>query len=55
MSVHQHLKEASMYEEATYLVVGFTQEPRRIVVLPVDKALKAGCIRSDKGGIAWDY
>ena len=51
--IHQHLKRAKTQKEATYLVVGFVQEPRRIIVLPADAALKARCVRSDKGGIAW--
>jgi hypothetical protein len=52
--IHYHLRQAKTRKEATYLVVGFTKEPRRIVVLPANAALKARCIRPDKGGIAWD-
>lgn len=51
--IRWHIREAETREEAAYLVVGFTQEPRRIIVLPANAALKAQCVRSDKGGIAW--
>jgi hypothetical protein len=53
-NVRQNLKKARMQKEVTYLVVGFTQEPRRVVILPAGSALKTGYVRSDKGGIAWD-
>lgn len=52
--IHQHSRQARMQKEAAYLVVGFTQEPRRIVILPAGVALKTGYVRSDKGGIAWE-
>ena len=52
--IYQHIKEAKNRNDAVYLVVGFTREPRRIVVLPAKAALKAKCVRSDKGGIAWE-
>jgi hypothetical protein len=53
-NICQNLRKARMLKEATYLVVGFTQEPRRVVILPAKVALKTGYIRSDKGGIAWE-
>ncbi len=53
-NVRQNLRQAKRQKEATYLVVGFTQEPRRVVILPAETALKTGYIRSDKGGIAWE-
>jgi len=53
--VRQHLRSAGALKEDTYLVVGFTQEPRRIIVIPARAAMKSRCIRSDKGGIEWDY
>ena len=53
-NIHQHLREAKLRKEVTFLVVGFVKEPSSIVVLPVDAALKGGLVRSDKGGIAWD-
>ena len=52
--IRQWLKQTKARKEATYLVVGFFQEPRRIVVLPASSALKAKYVSSDKGGIAWD-
>ncbi|MCX5637305.1 MAG: hypothetical protein NTX52_06385 [Planctomycetota bacterium] len=52
--IHYHLRQAKARKETTYIVVGFTKEPGRIIVLPANAALKARCIRSDKGGIAWD-
>ncbi len=52
--IRQHLKQAKSHKETAYLVIGFTQEPRRIVILPAEAALKTGFVRSDKGGIAWD-
>ena len=52
--IHRHLGQAETKKEATYLVVGFMQEPRRIIVLPANTALRVRCVRSDKGGIAWD-
>jgi len=51
--IHQHIKQAKAQKEATYLVVGFVQEPRRVVILPARAALKTRYVRSDKGGIAW--
>ena len=50
----QHLAQAKRHREAAYLVVGFLPEPRRIVVLPASAAMRAGYVRSDKGGIAWE-
>ena len=52
--IRDHLRRARARKETTYLVMGFLREPRRIVVIPADAALRAKCIRSDKGGIAWD-
>jgi hypothetical protein len=52
--IRHQLAQAKPRKEATYLVAGFVKEPSRIVVLPADAALKAGHIRSDKGGIAWE-
>jgi hypothetical protein len=53
-NVRQNLKQARTQKEAAYLVVGFTQEPGRVVILPAGSALKTGYVRSDKGGIAWE-
>ncbi len=53
-NVRQNLRQAKREKEVTYLVVGFTQEPRRIVILPAGSALKTGYVHSDKGGIAWE-
>lgn len=52
--IRLHLSRARRLRETLYLVVGFLPEPRRIVVIPASAAMKAGCVRSDKGGIAWD-
>jgi hypothetical protein len=52
--VRRHIAQAKRHREAAYLVVGFLPEPRHIVVLPASAAMRAGCVRSDKGGIAWE-
>jgi len=52
--IRYHIKQAKSRREIAYLVIGFTQEPRRIVAILAKTALKAGQIRCDKGGIAWD-
>ena len=52
--IYHHLKQAKTYGEIVYLVIGFTQEPKRIVAIPAGAALNASCVRRDKGGIAWD-
>jgi hypothetical protein len=52
--IQQHLRQAQKRKETAYLVIGFTQEPKRIVAIPAEAALKAGYISRDKGGIAWD-
>ena len=52
--IRRYVKQAGAQKESIYLVIGFTQEPRRVVILPADAAVKAGCVSSDKGGIAWD-
>ena len=52
--IRHQLAQAKTRKEATYLVIGFVKEPRRIIVLPAKAALNAQCVRSDKGGIAWD-
>jgi hypothetical protein len=52
--IRRQSKQAKTQRKTTYLVVGFTREPKRIVVLPADRALTAGQVRSDKGGIAWE-
>ena len=54
-NIRSHLRQAKQKKENFYLVVGFAYEPRCIVVLPADAALKAKRIRSDKGGIAWGH
>ena len=53
MNIRRHLREAEAGNEAVYLVVGFRQDPRRIVVVPARTVLKTRCVLSDKGGIAW--
>ena len=52
--IHHQLSQAKTRHESTYLVIGFVEEPGRIVVLPADAALRIGHVASDKGGIAWD-
>ena len=52
--IRRHLGQARRSRESVYLVVGFVQEPRRIVVVPAEAGLKAGRVQSGKGGIAWD-
>ena len=52
--IRLHLSQARRLRETLYLVVGFLPEPRRIVVVPASAAVRAGCVRSDKGGIAWE-
>lgn len=54
-SIRQHVEQAKSLREATYLVVGFVQEPQRIIVLPAEAALGDRCVYSDKGGIAWHH
>jgi len=54
VEIRHHLNHVKKEREHAYIVVGFLGEPRRIVVLPADAALKAGRVRSDKGGIYWD-
>lgn len=54
VEIQHHLNQAKKEREHVYLVVGFRRAPRRIVVLPAGVALKAGRVRSDKGGIAWN-
>jgi hypothetical protein len=52
--VRRELQEARRAKEQTYLVAGFLRDPPRIVVIPALAAVKAGCVRCDRGGIAWD-
>ena len=52
--IRRHLRRAAACKERTFLVAGFTLEPRRIIVLPAQDAMRKGFVRSDKGGIAWD-
>jgi len=52
--IRRHLREARCKREECYLVVGFLDEPRRIVVMPAAVALSARRVRSDVGGIAWE-
>jgi hypothetical protein len=51
--IRQHIQQTKVRKETPYLVIGFVQEPRRVVILPAESALKARYVRSDKGGIAW--
>lgn len=53
LNVRRHLRQAKAGNEAVYLVVGFQQDPRRIVAVPAKTVLKTRRIYSDKGGIAW--
>ena len=53
LSIRRHLRQAKAGNEAVCLVVGFRQDPRRIVVVPARTVLKTGHVLSDKGGIAW--
>ena len=53
--IRYHIGRAKEAKEDVYLVVGFPEEPRRIIVLPADKALRTRVVRSDKGGIDWEY
>lgn len=52
--IRHHLNQAKKEREHAYVVAGFPREPRRIVVLPADVALKARRVRPNKGGIAWN-
>jgi hypothetical protein len=52
-AIRQHLREARRRGERCYLVVGFPDEPGKIVVVPAASALRAGLIRSNVGGIEW--
>jgi len=52
--IRYHLKQAKARREIAYLVIGFTQEPKRIVAIPACVALKVGYVSSNKGGIAWE-
>jgi len=52
--IRLQIRQARRLKENPYLVVGFLSEPQRVVVVPAAKALKVGCVRSDKGGIAWE-
>jgi len=45
---------AKRQREKLYLVVKFERPQQKVTVLPVEAALKAGRIRSDRGGIPWD-
>jgi hypothetical protein len=51
--VRMHLRGAKKGERV-YLVVGFPNEPGRMVALPGQNALAAGRLYSDRAGIAWD-
>jgi hypothetical protein len=52
--IRHHLRRAEAQRETAYLVVGFMQEPKRIIVLPARTVLNISFVRSDKGGIAWE-
>lgn len=52
--IRHNLKQAQAQLETAYLVVGFVEEPRKIIVIPAKTALNASFVRSDKGGITWD-
>ena len=52
--LQRQLLLARRHREKVYLVVKFERPPQKAVVLPAEAALKAGQIRSDKGGIPWD-
>jgi len=54
-AVRQHRREARRKKEQCYLVVGFLDEPGRIVVVPAAAALRVRRIRSDVGGIDWEH
>ena len=54
LHIRHHLKQAEAQRETAYLVVGFLEEPRRIIVIPARTILNASFVRSDKGGIAWE-
>ena len=53
-NIRQHLRQAKARKEMIYLVVGFTKEPRRIIVIPARTVLKSRRVYSDKGGICLD-
>jgi hypothetical protein len=52
--IQQQLKRAKSFTEKLFLVVGFTVEPERVVVLPAEMVLETIYIRSDIGGIEWE-
>jgi len=51
--IRTHLRTAAP-RERVYLVVGFLDEPGRIVALPARAALEAGRIDADRAGVPWD-
>lgn len=49
--LQRQLQLARRHHKKLYLVVKFEHPTQRLIVLPAEAALKAGRIRSDKGGI----
>lgn len=54
-NIKQEARRARKAGESTFLVVRFERPAARVVVLPAEKAAKTGQLRSDKGGVPWDW
>lgn len=52
--LRQGVAFARRANEEAYLVVKFEQPEPKLLILPARKAMKAGQLRSDRGGIPWD-
>ena len=52
--IQKDLARRGRGKEQGYVVVRFERPAARVLVLPADRALMMGSVRSDRGGIPWE-
>ena len=56
---HENIKRqtvaARKARQKAYLIVKFERPVGKVVIMPAEKAAQVGRLRSDKGGIPWDW
>jgi len=54
-NIKRQIEAARKARQKAYLVVKFERPVDKVVVMPAEKAAQVGRVRSDKGGIPWDW
>jgi len=54
-NIKRQIEAARKARQKAYLIVKFERPVGKVVIMPAEKAAQVGRLRSDKGGIPWDW